>query len=73
MDNVVSGGVCMYVRMYVCHNVCMYVCMYTCMYVYECMYGCIYLFIIFMCIPIYYNICMSALHVGIMYVSKLSI
>ena len=48
----------------------MYVCIHACMCMNVCMDVFIYLFV---CIPIYYNICMSALHVGIMYVSKLSI
>ena len=70
MDNAtlcVCMYVCVYVSMYVC-ILCMYgmcVCMYECMYLLF-MYLCV-------CIPMYYNICMSALHVGIMYVSKLSI
>ena len=61
--------------MYACMYVCIHVCMYTCMYVYECMYMDVFIYLLYVCvcIPIYYNICMSALHVGIMYVSKLSI
>ena len=48
-------------------GVCQYVCMYVCMYVR--MYVCIY---VFMCM--YTHILyMSALHVGIMYVIRLSI
>ena len=42
-------------------------CMNVCMDVF------IYLLYLCVCITIYYNICMSALDVGIMYVSKLSI
>ena len=63
-------GLCMVLarEAYVCMYVCMYVCLYVCVYV--CMYAFMYLCV---CIPIYINMCMSALHVGIMYVSKLSI
>ena len=46
---------------------------YVYVYMNVCMDVFIYLLYLCVCIPIYYNICMSALHVGIMYVSKLSI